>query len=191
MIQPTLICDRNGTSFEDDGQTQNEKNISCVSHNTVATLSSLFHSPAPRCIFWRRLGLARLGSASLFITLSDDVKPSVENHGLKLNAIAAIRGAGKQAPGEPVMIQAVLFTEAETYSIYMYGHARRGSWTFLAGGAPPVHRTRERRKERTFTHRDTSVPPVVQTELFRIKTIKESSFFCVEKTRCRCPRCWT
>lgn len=90
--------------------------------------SSLFHSPAPRCIFfWRRLGLARLGSASLFITLSNDVKPSVENHGLKLNAIAAIRGAGKQAPGEPVMIQAVLFTEAETYSIYIHIHTQWSS----------------------------------------------------------------
>lgn len=104
--------------------------------------SSLFHSQAPRCIFG--VGSARL-SITLFITLSDDVKPSVENHRLKLSAIAAIRGSGKQAPGDPVTIQSVLFTEAETYSIYIYIHTRRSSWTFL-GNAPPGHRTRERRK---------------------------------------------
>lgn len=107
---------------------------------------SLFHSTAPRCIFLAsaRLGSARL-SITLFITLSDDVKPSVENHGLKLNAIAAIREAGKQAPGEPVMIQAALFTEAETYSIYMYTHTRRSSWTFLGeGGTRRLATGRER-----------------------------------------------
>lgn len=89
IAQTTLISDRNGTSFEDDGQTQSEENISCVSYNTTATLFvSLILQPLAAFF---GVGLARL-SITLFITLSDDVKPSVENHGLKLNAIAAIRG---------------------------------------------------------------------------------------------------
>lgn len=141
MIQPTLICDRNGTSFEDDGQTPNEENISCVSHNTIATLS--FSSPSLHFLASARLGSARL-SITLFITLSDDVKPSVENHGLKLNAIAAIRGAGKQAPGEPATTQAVLFTEAEPYIAFI--HTRRSSWTFRGGGEthrPATERERD------------------------------------------------
>lgn len=47
-----------------------------------------------------RLGSAQLGATTVSpMTLLDDVKPSVENEGLKLNSISAFPEAGEQAPG--------------------------------------------------------------------------------------------